>query len=345
MGWFLSRRRRRHEFGRTEEPEPEALRRIVGRSAAISTVKNLIKRFAPLDSPVLIEGESGTGKELVADAIVALSPRANKPFQKVNMAAVQESLLLSELFGHVKGSFSDAVTNRRGLFRAVDGGTLVLDEIGEASKPLQAAILRAIEQGEIKPVGADQTEKVNVRIIASTNRDLEKEVAEGRFRQDLFQRLQALKIQIPPLRERKEDIRPLAIHFAKQFASAQNKRINWSEDVVDKLQSYDWHRGNVRELRNVIEQAVAFTDDGGNLADNINLPLPATSATTAGTSRKLSERIAEFERELIRNELAASRTHEEAARNLGIDNATLWRKRKRYGLAGLESCLSSRCDL
>jgi DNA-binding NtrC family response regulator len=340
IGWVWLRRRR-HGFGAVEDaPEPAALRCIVGQSIATQAVKERIKRFAPLDSPVLIEGESGTGKELVADALVALSTRADRPYQKINMAAVQESLLLSELFGHTKGAFSGASAPRQGLFRSVDGGTLVLDEIGETPKSLQAAILRAIEQGEVRAIGADRVENINVRVIASTNRDLKKEVAAGRFRQDLYQRLQALQIKIPPLRDRLEDVRPLALNFAKRIASSQKKtKIRWSEDIVAKLQRYDWRKGNVRELRNVIEQAVAFTDDGGALSDNIHLPALEARPHT------LAERMALYEREIIQDELTVGQPHEEVARRLGVDTATLWRKRKRHGLDGLERCLTGRCDL
>lgn len=342
LGWLWIRKRRRHGFGDVTEPEPEVLRRIVGRSAAVQAMKERIKKFAPSASPVLVVGETGTGKELVADALQALSPRVKKPYHKVNMAAIQESLT-SELFGHVKGSFSGAYVDRPGIFRNADGGTLFLDEIGDTPKSLQAALLRAIEQGEIKPVGADRSEKVNVRVIAATNRDLEQEVAVGNFRPDLYQRLKALQVSVPPLRFRKEDIPKLALNFAKRIARDMSREdVGWSDEVARRLQAHDWREGNIRDLRNTIEAAIALTPPGGHVAEYLNLP---TALPSPGVPRTLAERIAQFEREQIQNELAVSKTVEEAAQRLGIDYATLWRKKKRYGLAELEGCLSSGCDL
>ena len=337
VGLLWLRRRHQQGFGFVEEEHP-SLQKIVGNSTAIKNLKERIKRFAAVDGPVLIEGETGTGKELVADAIIALSNRRDKPSVKVNMAAIPESLLMSELFGHVKGAFSGAVSARSGLFKEFDGGTLVLDEIGEAPKQLQAALLRAVEQGEIKPVGAEQTQKVNVRIIASTNRSLANEVNYGNFREDLYQRLQALNIKVPPLRERMDDVRPLALAFAKKMAHDQGKKLKWSEAGIAKLQNYNWRRGNVRELRNVIEQAIAFTDSGQNLDDNVVIPTPKALPQT------LEERVAECEREVLREALAAG-SYEEAAQRLGISVPTLWRKRKQHNLEGVAQCFTRHCDL
>ncbi len=234
---------------------------IVGNSKALTDLFRLIKKVAPSDVTILIMGESGTGKELVARAIHKNSPRASGPFIKVNCAALPETLLESELFGHVKGAFTGAVTRRIGRFEAAHGGTLFLDEIGEMPASLQSKLLRAIQEREFERVGSTRTISVDVRIIAATNRNLEEAVRKGEFRQDLYYRLNIVPIVIPPLRERKADILPLVDHFLRKSNRRHRRRTSLSKEVMDVFTSYDWP-GNVRELENLIERLVIISEKG-----------------------------------------------------------------------------------
>ncbi|HDM89892.1 MAG TPA: sigma-54-dependent Fis family transcriptional regulator, partial [candidate division WOR-3 bacterium] len=246
------------------------LKEIVGKNEKFQRVLELAKKVAPTDSTVLIRGESGTGKELIAKAIHNMSPRANNPFIAINMAALPEELLESELFGYTKGAFTGATKNKEGLFKAAEGGTILLDEISEASPRIQVKILRALQEKEITPVGSTKTIKVDVRIIASTNADLEKMVAEGRFREDLYYRLNVVYIHLPPLRERKDDIPLLTNHFLKKYTSLYNlppKKI--SDETMKILLEYSWP-GNVRELENAIERAVILSE--GDVIKPADLP-------------------------------------------------------------------------
>ncbi|RKY67111.1 MAG: hypothetical protein DRQ08_01075, partial [Candidatus Latescibacterota bacterium] len=234
----------------------QGLRTLVGQSPAMRKVLEMIEMVAPTKATVLIQGESGTGKELVADAIHRLSPRKNGPFVKVNCAAIPESLVESELFGHEKGAFTHAVKRSRGRFEMADGGTLLLDEIGEITPAVQAKLLRVLQDGTFQRVGGEGTLKVDVRVIATTNRDLWKAVQEGKFREDLYYRLQVVPIYIPPLRERKEDIPLLVQHFLKMYGEREGKEgLTVSEKAMDILMGYDWP-GNIRELENAVERAV-----------------------------------------------------------------------------------------
>src|SRR5512134_1735310 len=238
--------------------ERYGLEQIVGRSQALREVLERVLRVAPTDATVLLAGESGTGKELVARALHAASRRAPHPFVPVNCAAITETLLESELFGHAKGAFTGAVRARRGLFEEASGGTLLIDEIGETSPGSQAKLLRAIQEGEIRRVGESLPVKVNVRVIAATNQNLVAAVAAKRFREDLFYRLNVVPLRIPPLRERREDVPLLAQHFLERYAKRSGTRKTLSPEALEKLVAHDWP-GNVRELENMIEQAAALS--------------------------------------------------------------------------------------
>ena len=249
------------------------LRNIVGHSPQMQDVFKLIKRVAATDSTVIIQGESGTGKELVARALHAGSMRADRPFISVNCGAFTETLLESELFGHVRGSFTGAVSNKKGLFEIAEHGSLFLDELGELSPKTQVKLLRVLEERSFYPVGGSQPKKVDVRVIAATNRDLEEEVRRGNFREDLFYRLNVIPVTLPTLRDRQEDIPLLAGHFLARYSTLMGKEVlRISEDSMASIVNYDWP-GNIRELENVIQRGVALADgdtiDCEHLADKI----------------------------------------------------------------------------
>ncbi|RKY96660.1 MAG: hypothetical protein DRQ06_00870 [Candidatus Hydrothermota bacterium] len=312
------------------------LKEIVGKNEKFQRVLELAKKVAPTDSTVLIRGESGTGKELIAKAIHNMSPRANNPFIAINMAALPEELLESELFGYTKGAFTGATKNKEGLFKAAEGGTILLDEISEASPRIQVKILRALQEKEITPVGSTKTIKVDVRIIASTNADLEKMVAEGRFREDLYYRLNVVYIHLPPLRERKDDIPLLTNHFLKKYTSLYNlppKKI--SDETMKILLEYSWP-GNVRELENAIERAVILSE--GDVIKPADLPEKIRDRfSVGGVSDQVSLSgltLEELERRYILQVLDETGWNKNrAAQILGIDPSTLYRKLQRYGLS------------
>ena len=234
---------------------------IIGESEAINHIKLLIEKVAPTEARVLITGANGTGKELVAHQLHEKSERANFPLVEVNCAAIPSELIESELFGHVKGAFTSAVKDRAGKFEAADKGTIFLDEIGDMSLSAQAKVLRALQENVITRVGADKDIKVDVRVVAATNKDLKKEIAEGRFREDLYHRLAVILIKVPELNERREDIPVLITHFAEKIASEQGIVVkSFSKKAIQLLQEYDW-TGNIRELRNVVERLIIL---GGN---------------------------------------------------------------------------------
>ncbi|RMF67522.1 MAG: sigma-54-dependent Fis family transcriptional regulator, partial [Calditrichaeota bacterium] len=235
-------------------------REIVGRSRGIEEVRRMIQKVADSEAPVLIEGESGSGKELVARALHHSSKRGNDAFVTINCAALQESLLESELFGHVKGAFTGAIKDKKGLFEVAAGGTLFIDEIGEMSPGLQSKLLRALDSGEFRRVGDTRNISAQVRLVSATNRNLRHEVRDGRFREDLFFRINVLTITIPPLRERKEDIPLLVDHFLDRYAAKTNERKELSSSALEYLWHYHWP-GNVRELFNNLERAVVLTSD------------------------------------------------------------------------------------
>jgi len=297
---------------------------IVGRSRAMQDVIQRAELVAQTKSTVLITGESGTGKELVAQTIHRLSPRAGQPFVAINCAAIPETLLESELFGHVRGAFTGATMTKRGKFALADGGSIFLDEIGTMTTAIQAKLLRVLQEREFEPLGAERTQKVDVRVIAATNRDLKQMVADGKFQEDLYYRLNVIPIEIPPLRERREDIAVLVEHFVDKHRQRTGKRIDRLEDdVVQALARYDWP-GNVRELENTIERAVVLATGPVISAASISL-LGATSAPPSGLpSLRLHQNIEWVERETIRRALEQSRgIKKDAAEQMGISQRAL----------------------
>ncbi len=332
------RLRRANDLLRRDIDRAVGERPIVAASQAMVGVLELIERAAEYKATVLLTGESGTGKEVLARAIHAQSARRQAAFVAVNCGAIPETLLESELFGHAKGAFTGADRARRGLFEEADGGTLFLDEIGELPLPLQVKLLRVLQEEEVRPVGESKARRVDVRVLAATARDLEAEVAAGRFREDLFYRLNVLRVAVPPLRERREDIPLLVDHFLGQSRVSLGKDVRGiADDALARLVRYDWP-GNVRELENVIERALILTDgDRLTLADlpdaiaRPEAPSPAEATATADFSLAAARR--RFETDFIREALAAAkgnRTH--AARLLGISHRALLYKIKEYGL-------------
>jgi two-component system, NtrC family, response regulator HydG len=306
---------------------------IVGQSRAVREVLGRIVRIAPTDAIVLITGESGTGKELVAKAIHANSKRTDRPFVPVNCAAITETLLESELFGHARGAFTGAVNARKGLFEEADGGTFFFDEIAETPITFQAKLLRAIQENEIRRVGENKPINVNVRVIAATNQDLMKAVAEKRFRQDLYYRLNVARFQLPPLRERREDVPELVAYFLDKYGRRMGVRPRLHDNVIDALSRYDFP-GNIRELEHMIEQAVALVQGGVITADDL-LPPPVTTPPQGNPSggRSLSDVVDAAERAAIESALRESDgSRERAADLLGISATTLWRKMTRLGI-------------
>jgi len=311
---------------------------IVGRSAVIREVLGRVVRVAPTDATVLITGESGTGKELIAKAIHANSRRGERAFVSINCAALTETLLESELFGHAKGSFTGAHTARKGLFEEADGGTFFFDEIAETPSSVQAKLLRAIQENEIRRVGENKPIHVDVRIVAATNQDLLKAVSEKRFRQDLYYRLNVARFTLPPLRERREDIAELLSYFLSKYNKKMGTRARMADNTLDALMRYDFP-GNVRELEHMVEQAVALVQDGVITPDDMITP---TSSNTPSATRALSEpgrhqTLADVvdmaERQAIETALAdATGSREQAAEMLGISPTTLWRKMTRLGI-------------
>ena len=303
---------------------------IVGASPAMQEVFNVVEQVAPTKASVLITGESGTGKGLVAQAIHENSPRASAPFVKLHCASLAETILESELFGHEKGSFTGAAGRREGRFKQADGGTLFLDEIGELSPAIQVKLLRFLQERTLERVGGNETIQVDVRIIAATNRDLAGDVAAGKFREDLFYRLNVVNIEMPPLRARPSDLLPLATHFLQRFASENGKRIDgFADDAVERITSYRWP-GNVRELENVIERSVVLCD-GPKLTAK-HLPV-GVGATVKGTIRIPGSTMDEIERHaiLMTIEACGGRTTQ-AAQMLDISVRKIQYKLHEYGI-------------
>ena len=304
---------------------------LIGNSTAMLNLKKMIVQVAGVDASILIQGDTGTGKELVARAIHFHSPRSGQSFVPVDCAGISESVMGSELFGHVKGAFTGAYENTKGLFRTADKGTLFLDEVGELPLSMQVKLLRVIQEKEVRPVGASQSYPVDVRILAATNRDLEHEVVEGRFRQDLFYRLNVVTVNTPRLTDRKDDIALLSRHFVQQFASSASRVSQVSQEALTYLCSYDWP-GNVRELENIIRRAVAMGQGEqimpGDLPESINGSSSAAIELPEDTS---SDSLAAYELSAIRNALYKCDGHrKKAAQLLGIGEATLYRKLNKY---------------
>jgi DNA-binding NtrC family response regulator len=313
---------------RREVTRQHSFSEIIGTSDALQKVLELVKKVAATSAHVLIQGESGTGKELIARSVHFNSDRSDRPFLAVNCGALSESLLESELFGHKKGSFTGAVTDSKGLFRSASGGTLFLDEIGEMTPSLQVKLLRALQEHEVTPVGSTETIRFDARIIAATNKDLEAKVAEGRFREDLYYRLNVVEITVPPLRERRDDIPILVRHFASR--SSRRQGINEppvTAVALEALKAYDWP-GNIRELEHVIERSVILTPER---IDTASLPekLTVAGGNIRGSGSPLT--LDEVERKYISEILErVDGDKVQAAHILGIDLSTLYRKLKRY---------------
>jgi len=306
---------------------------IIGQSKAMQQIFRLIETVAREDSPVLIQGESGTGKELVARAIHQQSPRAEQPFIKVNCGALNDNLLESELFGHEKGAFTGAIRQRKGRFELADGGTLFLDEIGDVSPALQVKLLRVLQEKEFERVGGETTLKVDVRIIAATNRNLEEQIANGQFREDLFYRLSVIPIRLPALRERKEDLPLLVEHFLTQLNARRHANKKLEPAALDLLQNYNWP-GNIRELQNVLERLHI-------ICPQETIPAQLVAAQLSGSkvpfndlqNLPLDEALYHFEKKLIIEALKkANGVKHRAAKLLGIGTSALYYKLEKFGL-------------
>ena len=342
LALILNRAVQHHHLQRQIKSLSEAVQQtsqfeeMLGESPVMQKVFDQLTRIADSESSVLILGESGVGKELVARALHRRSRRHDKPFVAVNCAALPDTLLDSELFGHVKGAFTDARADRKGLFVQAQGGTLLLDEIGEMPLSTQPKLLRALEENRVRPVGSEGEVAFDVRIVAATNHDLETAVEEGRFRKDLFFRVNVIQLELPPLRSRGSDILLLAQRFLDAFASRSGKQVvGLSEAVAEKLLAYSWP-GNVRELRNSIERAVALTRHDRLTVEDLPEKIRAYRRTQllidGGDPSELAP-LEEIERRYILHVLqsvAGNRTL--AARTLGLDRKTLYRKLRQYGL-------------
>ena len=316
---------------------PVGEREMVGDSGRMASVFDLIDRVATTSSTVLLYGESGTGKELVARAIHSRSARSDKRFVSINCGALPETLLESELFGHVKGSFTGAVRDKRGLFVVAEGGTFFLDEVSETSTAIQVKLLRVLQEREVVPVGGTKPTKVDVRVVAATNADLDKAIKEGKFRADLYYRLNVIPITIPPLRERKDDIPLLVDHFLDRFTGGA-KRV--SDGAMEILTTYDWP-GNVRELENIIERAVILEDGDEVTAESLNVSIfPERMRKKARSSSEGALGISgvtldELEQRYLLQILEETGWKKKnAAEILGINPSTLYRKLQRYGMDG-----------
>jgi two-component system NtrC family response regulator len=306
---------------------------IIGDSGRMQEVLSLVRRVAPSDATVLIRGESGTGKELIARALHYASPRAGGPLVKVNCAALAESLLEAELFGHEKGAFTGAVASRKGRFELADGGSIFLDEIGDLPPHLQVKLLRVLQEREFERVGSSRPIKVDVRLLAATHRNLEALVREGRFREDLYYRINVVTIMLPPLRERREDLPPLIEHFLRAFAGKNGKTIRGlTREAREALLRYDYP-GNIRELENLMERAVVLTRDDVIGVEDLPLTLEAP-ASESGEGAGLVVAVEGLERRMIQEALArADGTQTRAAELLGISERVLRYKLKKYGLS------------
>ncbi len=304
---------------------------MIGDSAPMRELAAMIRAVAPSEASVLILGESGTGKELVAKALHEGSPRKSKLLVTVNCAALAENLLESELFGHEKGAYTGAQRQRDGRFVQADGGTLFLDEIGEMAPALQAKLLRALQQGEVQRLGSDKSIRVDVRVLAATNRDLEAEVRDGGFREDLYYRLNVIALRVPSLRERPEDIPLLARHFLNRFAARNRKTFRgFSPRVMDLMLHYDWP-GNVRELENVVERAVILSP--GEFVTENDLPSSLRAAEKVADGLTSGHSLEDAEREaIVRTLEQVGNNKSEAARVLGVTRVTLRSKMRKFGL-------------
>jgi two-component system response regulator HydG len=331
----------RNRFLETQVEQAELFRGIIGDSAPVRRMLSLVEAVAPADSTVLVLGESGTGKELIARALHDRSRRASRPFMAINCGALAESVLESELFGHVRGAFTGALAARKGLFEEASSGTLFLDEVGETPLSIQVRLLRVLEQREVRPVGSNETRKVDVRLIAATNRNLAAATRAGTFREDLFYRLNVVSIEAPPLRDRASDIPLLVHHFIALYAKKLEKNVKRIEpDALQLLCAYGWP-GNVRELQNAIERSVLLARD-----EVITLDVLPPSVGRVSTGERVLRRpyalplaaaLAAFERSYLEHTVAEARGNiAEAARSAGVDRSNFRRLMKRYHLDAAE---------
>jgi DNA-binding NtrC family response regulator len=327
---------RDNELLRKEVKKSWGFKEMLGKSPAMQTVFDLVTRVAGTTSNVLVTGESGTGKEMVARAVHQMGPRKSKPFVAINCTAIPETLLESELFGHAKGSFTGANARKKGLIEEANGGTLFLDEIGDMSPPLQAKLLRVLQERKIRPVGDNNFYDVDVRVIAATHKDLKAAIREGRFREDLYYRLSVIPIVIPPLRDRAEDIPLLAEHFLNKYAAASSEengpRVRgFTKAAISKLMSLRWE-GNVRELENVVERAVVLCPNP--LIDASDIPDAEATRTEGGMTALTGDypTLAQLEERYIQAVLAKTGGRKDkAVEILGINRRTLYRKEREYG--------------
>ena len=310
---------------------------LVGDSQPIRRLREEISMAAPTNGRVLILGENGTGKQLVARLVHSLSLRKDEPFIEVNCAAIPEELIESELFGHVRGAFTGAVENKRGKFEMADGGTLLLDEIGDMSLRTQAKVLRVLQEQTFEPVGGSASRQVDVRVIAATNKDLQQAIAHGAFREDLFFRLNVIPLKVPPLRERSEDIPALVKHFLQRFGTEYGRRREISPAALQALRGYEWP-GNVRELRNTLERMVIMTAGATIQAEDLPAAVRGQAGAGAGgweglESDSLKEARAAFEKRFITRKLEESGGNvARAAEKMGLERSHLYRKLKTYGI-------------
>jgi DNA-binding NtrC family response regulator len=324
--------RRENENLRAQLRERYALSGLIAQSPAMHGVLELVERVAPTDATLLIQGESGTGKEVIAKAVHHASARAARPFVAVNCGAVPEPLLESELFGYMRGAFTGAAVNKLGLFEEADGGTLFLDEVAEMPAALQVKLLRALQSGEVRRLGATQASTIDVRVVSATNGDLAARISQGTFREDLFYRLNVIQIVLPPLRDRREDIPALAEHFLARSATKLGRGLRLAPATLERLLRYPWP-GNVRELENAIERATILAR--GDVVEPDDLPPHVSAGLQLGPSPALPSpmTLADAERVHILQTLERfGRNHSGAAEALGIGRTTLWRKLKEYGI-------------
>ncbi len=334
VAWLQEDLARRHFLMQPDEDPPRAAQGIVAISKSMRRVLRQIGQAGPSRAAVLLRGESGVGKELMAQALHMASPRRERPLVRLNCAALPADLVEGELFGWKKGAFTGALADRQGLFQQADGGTLFLDEIGDLSPNAQAKVLRALQEGEIQPLGAGRVIRVDVRLVCATNRPLEKLVEEQRFREDLYYRINVFPVFIPPLRERPEDILPLAEHYLQAFSREYERPVQRiSTPAVDLMLQYRWP-GNIRELKNVMERAVLVCDDATLRAHH--LPASMQTASTCsrdGSAPGFEETVARVEQEFIVDALRASHGNiHQAARDLGITYRVIYYKMKKYGI-------------
>jgi len=331
------RLRRENLFLKKEVQKEYSFENIISKNERMRQLFDTIRKVAKYKSTILIEGESGTGKELVAKAIHFNSDRADNPFVPVNCGAIPENLLESELFGHTKGSFTNAVRTKKGLFEEADGGTMFLDEIGELPLQLQVKLLRVLQDGEMRRIGDSRPIKIDVRIIAATIKDLDREVREGKFRDDLFYRLNVLPMKIPPLKERKEDVPLLVDHFINKYSRELNKPIEGiTPDALNCLMNYGWN-GNVRELENVIERAIVLTESSQiqveNLPAEIESPREESKLNLLNDELSIKKASRYLEIDLITKALQKTKgNHTHAAKLLEISHRALLYKIKEYGI-------------